>query len=403
MANLIAGLDIGSSKTCAVIAEIIETPSEERTLKIRGIGQSRTAGVRRHVVTDLEETTASVAAAMKEAELMAGVRVERVFAGIAGEHVQAKTSNGVVAVGGAEITPDDIRRVHEVARAVVVPADRELLHALPQEYIVDHQRDIRDPIGMVGTRLEADLYLVTGAAAAGQNLRRAVDRAGYRIEGLVHEPLATSEAVLTDDEREIGVAMVDLGGGSTELAVYRDGRLRYLSTVPWGGGAVTTDLVKGLSIPFHEAEKAKEAHGVAFAQSVDPREKVELPGPGAEGRREVGRELIAHIIEQRLDEILGLVSRELEAAGEGEELGAGVVLTGGGASLEGTDEVARHVFGTPVRIGTPGAELTGLVESIRLPKFSTAVGLAVYGARSGAGSAGPGPFERALAWLREFF
>ncbi|MGH7503995.1 MAG: cell division protein FtsA, partial [Longimicrobiales bacterium] len=332
-ANLVAGLDIGSTKTCGVIAEVMPDSKGHPIVKILGVGQARTGGMRREVITDIEGTTESVRRAMKEAELMAGVSVDRVYTGVAGEYIHARTSNGVVAVGGEEIREADVKRVHEVARAVVVPADREVLHVLPQEYIVDHQRDIRDPIGMAGTRLEAEVYIITSSLAATQNLHKAVSRAGYRIEATIHEPLATARAVLTEDERDVGVALVDLGGSTTELAVFRDGKMRHLASIPWGGSTVTNDLAKGLSVTFAEAEKAKERHGVAFAQLVDPRETVELPGPGPGSMRSVACELIAHIIEQRLDEILGLVAREIDNAGETGKLGAGAVLTGGGAAL----------------------------------------------------------------------
>ncbi|HEX6558301.1 MAG TPA: cell division protein FtsA, partial [Longimicrobiales bacterium] len=305
--NLVAGLDIGSTKTCAVIAEVVPETTPVRggdharmpTIKILGVGQTRTGGMRREVVTDIEGTTESVRAALKEAELMAGQTVDRVFVGVAGEYIHARTSTGVVAVNGEEIRLDDVKRVQEVARAVVVPADREVLHVLPQEYIVDHQANIRDPIGMAGTRLEAEVYIVTSSIAATQNLRKAVSRAGYRIEATIHEPLATALAVVADDEKDVGVALVDLGGSTTELAIFRDGKMRHLASIPWGGGTVTNDLAKGLSITYAEAEKAKERHGVAFAQLVDPRETVELPGPGPGSKRQVARELIAHIIEQR--------------------------------------------------------------------------------------------------------
>ena len=407
--NLIAGLDIGSTKTCAVIAEVGVEIGREPTIKILGVGQTRTGGMRREVVTDIEGTTESVRAAMKEAELMAGVNVERVFTGVAGEYIHARTSNGVVAVGAEEIRADDVKRVQEVARAVVVPADREVLHVLPQEYIVDHQSGIRDPIGMAGTRLEAEVYIITSALTAMQNLRKAVSRAGYRIEATVHEPIATSLGVVTDDEKDVGVALVDLGGATTELAVFRDGKMRHLASIPWGAGTVTNDLARGLSITYTEAEKAKERHGVAFAQLVDPRETVELPGPGPGARRQVARELIAHIIEQRLDEILGLVAREIENAGENGKLGSGAVLTGGGAALTGTIEVAQHAFGMPVRIGIAGDGLTGLADSVRKPHFATATGLAIFGAeiiaeQGGAGFGfGHGAVGKVLGWLKEFF
>lgn len=405
-ANLVAGLDIGTTKTCAVIAEI-DTDARDPALKILGVGQSRTGGMRREVVTDIEETTASVSTAMKEAELMAGAAVDHVLVGLAGEHIQASTSTGVVAVGGDEIGAADVERVHEVARAVVVPESRELLHVLPQEYILDHQSGIRDPIGMVGTRLEAEVYIITGSATAGQNLRKAVSRAGYRVAAFVHEPLASALAVLNADEKELGVALVDLGGGTTEVALFRDGKTRHLATVPWGGVTVTNDMVKGLSIPFAEAERAKERYGAAFTQLVDPRETVELPSPGPGAPRQVARELIAHIIEQRLDEILGIVAKEIESAGETGKLGAGIVLTGGGASLNGTVDVARHVFSAPVRVGIPGEGLTGLADSVRRPKFATATGLALYGgSRQMTGSTasfGSRAATRLVTWLKEFF
>jgi cell division protein FtsA len=405
--NLVAGLDIGSTKTCAVIAEVVAEP-RGRGVKVLGVGQARTAGMRREVVTDIEGTTDSVRTALKEAELMAGVSIERVYTGVAGEHIHARTSNGVVAVSGEEISSADIRRVQEVARAVVVPADREVLHVLPQEYIVDHQRGIRDPIGMAGTRLEAEVYIITSSITATQNLRKAVSRAGYRIDRTIHEPLATARATVADDEKDVGVALVDLGAATTELAIFRDGKVRHLASIPWGGGTVTNDLAKGLSITYAEAEKAKEKHGAGYAQLVDPRETVDLPGPGPGTMRKVGRELIAHIIEQRLDEILRLVEREIENAGETGRLGAGVVLTGGGAGLAGAVEVAQHAFGMPVRVGTPGEGLLGLADSVRRPQFATATGLALFAGDAVADSAfgarlADGVPGRVLAWLREFF
>lgn len=407
--NLVTGLDIGSTKTCAVIAELGGDPHRPPVVKILGVGQTRTGGMRREVVTDIEGTTESIKAAIKEAELMAGVTVDRVVAGVGGEHIHATTSTGVVAVGGdREIGPADLKRVHEVARAVVVPADRELLHVLPQEYIVDHQAGIRDPIGMAGTRLEAEVYIITSSATLNQNLTKAVTRAGYKVETLVHAPLATAAAVLTEDEKDVGVALVDVGGMTTEIAVFRDGKMRHLASIPWGGSTITNDLAKGLSITFAEAERAKERYGVAFAQLVDPRETVELPGPGPGSKREVTRELIAHIIEQRLDEVLGLAAREIEHAGELGKQGAGVVLTGGGAALAGAVDVAQHVFGLPVRVGVPSEGLAGLADSVRKPQFATAAGLVLYGVnRRIETGAVPGFRENAMgsliAWLKEFF
>lgn len=407
--NLIAALDIGTTKTCAVIGELSPDLKRRPGLKVLGVGQARTSGMRREVVTHIEETTESVKKAIKEAELMAGVTVDRVYTGIAGDHIQAFSSTGVVAVGGEEVVAHDVNRVHEVARAVALPPDRELLHAIPQEYKVDHQRGIKDPLGMAGTRLEAEVYLVTSASASTTNIRKAVSRAGYRIQELVLEPLASSRAVLTEDEKEVGVAMVEIGGGTTDLAVFYEGKIRHVAILPFGGLTVTNDLVKGLSIPFAEAQKAKELYGAAFAQMVDPQETVELPGPGPGQRRHVARELVAHIVEQRLDEMFGLVQEELESADLLDKLGAGIVLTGGTTALQGTVELAQQVFAAPVRAGTPGEGLTGLADSLALPRFATVAGLALYGVDrfretgEGASTLTSGFVTKVVAWLKEFF
>lgn len=411
--HIVAGLDLGSTKTAAVIAEVGGASPEDFEVRILGVGQARTAGIRREVVTDIEATTESVRKAVKEAELMAGVTVDRLYTGIAGEHIHGHPSTGVVAVGGQEIGPRDVQRVHEVARAIVVPADREILHAIPQDYLVDGQRGIRDPVGMAGTRLEAEVFILTRAVTAGQNIRKAVDRAGYRIADLVFEPLAASLAVLTDDEKEIGVALADLGGGNTELAVFHERKIRHLATLPWGGATVTNDIVKGLSLPYADAVRAKERWGVARTALVDPREVFELPASAGNPEREIARELLAHIIEQRMDEILGLVAQEIERSGVADSLGAGVVLTGGGASLDGIAELAGSSFSGPVRVGTPGAGMTGLVDTVRRPKFATAAGLVLYGARreltegtggrSGGGASVDGVLKWVRAWLADFF
>jgi len=406
--SLIAGIDIGTTKTCAVIGETTTDPRRP-TLKVLGVGQSRTSGMRGELVTHIEETTESIRKAMREAELMAGVSVDRVYAGIAGEHVEARTSMGVVAVGGDEIGPGDVDRVHEVARAVALPPDRELLHAIPTNYLVDHQGGIKDPLGMSGTRLEAELYLVTCSQTAANNIRKAVSRAGFRVENLVLEPLASARAVLTEDEKEVGVAMVEVGGGTTDIAAYYDGKIRHVAILPLGGTTVTTDLVKGLSIPFAEAQRAKELYAVASAQLVDPQETVELPGPAPGQRRHVAREIIAHIAEQRLDELFEMVQAELDKAGLRNGLAAGIVLTGGTAALPGLVELAQQVFAAPVRLGVPGEGLSGLADSVGRPRFATAAGLALHGAERfaqtgvGASTRTSGVLSRAVAWLKEFF
>ena len=406
--QIVAGLDIGSTKTAVVIAEVSGDSPAEMTVKVLGVGQARTSGVRREVVTDIEATTESVRKAVKEAELMAGVAVERVYTGIAGEHVHGRASTGVVAIGGAEIIARDVARVHEVARAVVVPADREVLHAIPQEYLVDAQGGIRQPVRMAGTRLEAEVYMLTMSATAAQNIRKSVDRAGYQIAELVYEPIASSLAVLSEDDKEVGVALVELGGGTTDLAIFHERKIRHLASLPWGGSTVTNDIVKGLSLPYSEAARTKERWGAARAAMVDPRETFEVPGVAGAPSRQVARELLAHIIEQRLDEIFGLVAEQIEKSGFADRLAGGVVLTGGGASLDGVAELAEASFRGPVRVGTPGEGLGGLVDAVRRPKFATAVGLSLYGARRevaqgmAGGTAGGTSVNGVIKWMREW-
>jgi cell division protein FtsA len=409
--RIVAGLDVGSTKTAVVIAEVSIDSGQPR-VKVLGVGQARTTGMRREVVTDLESTTDSIRRAVKEAELMSGVSIESLHVGIAGEHVHGRASTGVVAVGGHEIGRRDVERVHEVARAVVVPADREVLHAIPQEYIVDAQGGIRDPVGMAGTRLEAEVFMITCSGSSAQNLRKAVDRAGYEVAELVFEPLASSLAVLSDDEKEAGVALVELGGGTTDITVFHERKIKYMTTLPWGGATVTNDIVKGLSLPYVEATRAKETWGTARSNRVDPRETFEVPGGSPGEVRQIARELLAHIIEQRLDEVFGLVAEQVERSGVGDRLTGGIVLTGGGAATDGIRELSEGIFAGSVRIGLPGEGLTGLVESTRAPKFSTAAGLALYGARrvsaemteGGAGSGSPANVIKWMRdWLNDFF
>ena len=406
--NLIAGLDIGTTKTCAVIGEI-GGDVHRRGLTILGVGQARTGGVRGDAVTNIEEMTDSVRASLKEAELMAGAKVDRVYAGIGGDHVRASTSLGVVAIAGEEVSEDDVARVHVVARAVALPPDREMLHAIPQEYRVDHQGGIKDPLGMAGVRLEAEVFLVTSQVTTALNIRKAVNRAGYRVQELVLEPLAGSRAVLSEDEKEVGVAMVEIGASTTDLAAYYDGKLQHVAILPFGGNTLTADLVRGLAVPWAEAQRAKEHHGTAFAQLVDPRETVELPGPGPGQRRAVARELIAHVVEQRLDEVFGLVQRELQDQGVLDKLGAGVVITGGSAALPGIVELGQQIFACPVRLGVPAEGLGGLADSVARPRFTVAAGLALWGSDrfaetgEGASTITSGVLTKIGTWLKEFF
>ncbi len=406
--NLIAGLDIGTSNTCAVIGEVVTDPRRPG-LTVLGVGQARTGGLRGDMVTNIDEMTESVRSAMKEAELMAGATVDRVYAGIGGDHVRATTSMGVVAISDDEVGLDDIERVHIVARAVALPPDREMVHAIPQEYRVDMQAGIKDPMGMAGVRLEAEVFLVTCQVTASANIRKAVNRAGYRVQEMVLEPLAGARSVLTEDEKEVGVAMVEIGANTTDIAAYYEGKVQHVAILPFGGSTLTADLVRGLSIPYAEARRAKEKYGVAYSQMVDPRETVELPGPAPGQTRAVARELIAHILEQRLDELFGMVHASLDEKGLMDRLGAGVVLTGGTAAIPGLVELAQQIYACPVRLGVPGEGLGGLADSVGRTRFAVAAGLSLWGADRfgetgrGASTMTSGVLTKLGTWLKEFF
>ena len=313
--HVIAGLDIGSAKTTVVIAEAVGDLQRQTKIKVLGVGQTRTTGLRRGVVSDIEETTRSIKKAVEDAERMAGTKIESIYVGIAGEHVRAMTSKGIVAVNGDEITRADVNRANEVARAQPFPQDRELLHAIPQEYTVDKNQGIRDPIGMIGTRLETEMYLITIGGSPAMNLRKSVERAGYHVKELVLEPLASALAVLTEDEKELGVALVEMGAGTTDIAIFHEGKIRHLGTVNFGGSNVTNDIVQGIGVTQADAERLKERYGCAYEPMVSPDDIVELPSTVAQGERHVPREVLAHIIHQRIDEIFSLVQGEIERAG----------------------------------------------------------------------------------------
>lgn len=404
---LIAGLDVGSTKTCAVLAEAVGDGSSVAA-KILGVGIARTTGVKRGVVRDIEETTRSVASALRDAERMAGAKVPGVFCGIAAENVRTQLTSGLVSVAGEEIKAGDVRRVHEVALSVSLGDEHELLVPIPQEYTVDRQGGVSDPVGMTGMRLEVEMRLVAVHKQAAQNLRKSVERAGYRVNELVLEPLAAAQAVLTDEEKELGCALVELGGGSTTVAIFHDDKLRHLSSDRCAGAYVTSDLVHGLSITQTDAERLKERWGVAYTPMADPDEMIELPGTPGQGVRHAKRELLAHIIHQRLDEIFGRVLDQIEQAGYAGRLAAGVILTGGGAHMAGVVELGREVFAMPVRKGVPERRIKGLVDSVQAPRWAVPVGLALYGVRRSAGDGGLdttvdkmlGPVKR---WLQEFF
>jgi cell division protein FtsA len=403
---LVAGLDLGSTKTCAVIAEAVGD-ARSPGAKILGVGLARTTGVRRGVVRDIDETTRSIVRAMQDAERMAGVKVPSVYCGIAGEHVRTQMSTGLASVAAEEIRRQDVDRVDDVARAVSLGDDYELLHHIPQEYKVDSQGGISDPVGMTGLRLEVEMCLVAVQSKAAQNLRKAVERANYQVSELVLGSLAASLAVLADEEKELGCALVDLGGGSTTVAVLHDAKLRHLASLRYAGTHVTSDIVQGLSVTQSDAERLKERWGVAYTPLVDPEETIELPGTPGQGPRQAKRELLAHIIQERLDEILGLVADEIERAGYTSRLPAGIVITGGGAHLAGIVELAREGFAMPVRKGVPERGVKGLVDSVQAPRYAVPVGLALYGARRRVGGVSDGAVGKLLEpvkrWLQEFF
>lgn len=413
--RLVAGLDIGSAKTTAIIAEVEGDLPRHPTIKILGVGQARTTGLHLGVVADIEETTRSIKKAIQDAERMAGAEVEDVYCGIAGEHAQAMTSKGIVAVSHDEIDKSDVDRVNEVARAQAIPPDRELLHAIPQEYTVDRNTGIRDPIGMSGTRLETEMYLVTVGSSPPIHIRRSIERAGYKLRELVLGPLASALAVLTEDEKELGVALVEMGASTTNVAVFHEGKIRHLGTVPFGGKNVTRDIVHGLGVTQADAERLKERYGSAYEPLVDPGEVIQLPSTQAQGDRHIPRELLAHIIHQRMDEVFDLVQQDISGAGYVGKLSAGVVLTGGAAAMHGAAELASDVFGTGVRVGVPSENLSGLLDSVESPRFATAVGLALYGANRVAlgtvvglrripiGKGMEGIAAKVKFWLQDFF
>ena len=373
--NVVAGLDVGTTKVCCVITKVNGSPAVE----VLGTGLAPALGSRRGMVVNIEQTVQAVVEAVREAEQMAGVEVQAANVGIAGGHVKSMNSKGIVAISNPdrEIMRKDIDRCVEQAKAIALPADREVLHVLPKEFAVDDQRGIRDPRGMVGTRLEADVHIVTGAVTSAQNLVRSVTRAGLKVNRLVLEPLASARAVLTPDEMELGVALVDMGGGTTDLAVFHDGAVRHTSVMSIGGEAVTRDLAVGLRTPQLAAEQIKRKYGVALTSLVKEAEMIEVADVGGRRARMFNCQFVAEIVQPRLEEILTLVKREISQSGYYDRLAAGVVITGGCANMEGMVELAEQLFNTPVRIGLP-LGISGLVESVADPLFATGVGLNLY-------------------------
>jgi len=374
--QIFAGLDIGTSKISAIIAETDDLGG----MKVVGVGVVPSDGLRRGVVVDLEKTIGSIKKAVEEAELMAGIAVDTVYVGIAGEHIRSINSRGVVAVTGPdhEITFVDVQRVIDAAKAVSLPPDRKILHVIPQEFIIDNQGGIKNPVGFSGVRLEVEIHIVTCATTLAQNISRCVERADLGVQELVLEALASSYAVLGRDEMEIGVALIDFGGGTTDIALFFEGGIRYTAVVGLGGRNVTNDISRGLCTPVDQAEKIKIKYGSAIADEKQNDELIEVPGVGGRRAEEVPKSYLVSIIQPRVEEILTLAKREIQRSGYADFLNAGIVLTGGGAMLTGIEKLAEQIFGMPIRVGSPRG-FGGLVGLAKSPIHSTGIGLIYYG------------------------
>ncbi len=381
-AELVAGLDIGTTKICAMIGEV--QPGGK--VNIVGFGTHPSKGLRKGVVINIESTVKSIKAAVREAELMAGCEVTHVYAGIAGSHIKGFNSHGIVAVKDREVANPDVTRVIDAARAVAIPTDREVLHILPQEYIIDEQDGIREPLGMSGVRLEAKVHIVTGAVSSAQNIIKCAQRCGLTVSDMVLEQLASSDAVLSMDEKELGVALVDFGGGTTDIALWSGGSIVHTAVLPLGGDHITGDIAVGLRTPTEEAERLKQAYGCAHSSLVGKDEVVEVPSVGGRKPRVLSRQLLTEIIEPRVEEMFCLVQKEIAQSGCAELLSSGLVITGGTTLLPGMAEVAEDIVGLPVRAGTPQG-VGGLVDVVRSPVFATGVGLVLFGRSHGEGRA----------------
>src|SRR5499427_10257263 len=379
--EIVVGLDIGTTKVCAVVGEIAEDG-----ITILGVGNVPCRGLRKGVVANIDWTVRSIRDAIEAAQTMAGVEIRTVYAGVAGSHIRSQTSDGVAAIAGGEVTRADVDRVLEGARAIPVDADRQILHVLPREYVVDNQDGIRDPVGMSGVRLGTKVNLVTAATSCVQNVVRCAERCGLTVADVVLEPLASAEAVLSEDEKEIGVAVIDIGGGTTDLLIYVDGGIAHASVIPVGGNNVTADISAGLRTPMGEAERIKRNFGCALGRMVGDEEEIEVPGVGGHAPRKAARRVLSDIIEPRVEEIFAVLRKRIEDTGLLEQLSAGVILTGGAVLLEGMPEFAEEILGMPVRIGFPTG-VKGITQLVHGPQYATGVGLVKYGAQAMAEAA----------------
>jgi cell division protein FtsA len=371
--GLVVGLDIGTTKICSIVAE-----RSENGVDIVGIGTHPSRGLRKGVVVDIDATVDSIRHAVEEAELMADCEITSVYAGIAGGHIRGFNSHGVVAVKDREVHESDVKRVIDAAKAVAIPMDREVIHVIPQEYIIDDQDGIREPLGMSGVRLEAKIHIVTAAVTSAQNIVKCANKAGLNVIDIVLEPLASAEAVLAPDERELGVCLIDIGGGTTDIAVFADGSIKATSVLGVGGYHLSNDIAVGLRTPFDEAERIKKRFGMASARFLASDDVITVPSVGGRRPREVSRKILCEIIEPRVDEILSLARQELVKAGLEDRIPAGVVLTGGCSALEGVGELAEEIFEGPVRRGLP-RHIGGLEDVVRDPMYATGVGLVLFG------------------------
>ena len=400
--NLIVGLDIGTSKIVAIVAEV--KPGGE--LEIIGMGQHPSRGLKKGVVVNIDSTVQSIQRALEEAELMADCKIKDVYAGIAGSHIKSFNSHGMVAIKDKEVTQADVDQVIETAKAVNIPNDQQILHILNQEFIIDGQEDVREPLGMSGVRLEVRVHIVTGAVSAAQNIVKCVRRCGLEVADLILQPLASSWAVLSEDEKDLGVCLVDIGGGTTDIAVFSQGAIRHTAVIPIAGDQITNDIAMALRTPTKDAEDIKVRYGCALAKLADAREMVEVPGVGDRGPREMSRQTLAEVIEPRVEELYSLVQVELRRTAYEELLSSGIVITGGSAAMLGMVELGEDVFHMPVRAGVP-QYVGGLSEVVRNPRFATGVGLLIAGQRQvvrmSTSRASRGPVGNALASMKAWF
>ncbi|AIO97177.1 cell division protein FtsA [Burkholderia pseudomallei] len=372
--DLLVALDIGTSKVVAVVAEL----KGESHYEVIGLGQSESKGLKKGVVVNIEATVQSIQRALEEAELMADCKITNVFTGIAGSHIRSFNSSGMVAIKEKEVTQTDVARVIETAKAINIPTDQQVLHILTQEFIIDGQEDVREPIGMSGIRLEVKVHIVTGAVSAAQNIVKCVRRCGLEVNDLILQPLASSLAVLTEDEKDLGVVLVDIGGGTTDIAIFAEGAIRHTAVIPIAGDQITSDIAMALRTPTPDAEDIKVGYGIAKQALADPDEMVEVPGLGERGPRTLSRQALAAVIEPRVEELFSLVQQVVRESGYEELLSSGVVLTGGAAMMPGMVELGEDIFLKPVRIGAP-EYAGGLSDVVRNPRYSTAMGLLVEG------------------------